>query len=488
MPESDDISLLRQYTESDSESAFAALVERHINKVYSVALRHTRNSHQAEEITQAVFVILAKKAGGLGKRVILSGWLYQTARLASVTLLRSEIRRARREQEAHMQNILDQPVSDEAWQQIAPRLDEAMASLNETDRHAVVLRFFDGKSMNDVGVALGASEEAAKKRVNRALEKLQKFFTKRGVVSTTAIIAGAISSNSVQAAPAALAKSVTAIALAKGATTSISTLILVKGALKIMAWTKMQTAIVASAVVLIVAAGTTTVTVKEVQRHEDSQWDIGQVDGMILRKAPHIVRIIPSKFPNSGGWVGNGNGSTFGLNEPVAGIISDAYGQDSGTRTILPAELPQTKYDFIANLLSGSREALQQQIKKQFGIIAQWETIETNVLFLRVATPNVSGLHPSAVTGNASTFNEYGGLLDVVNQPVSSLIGSLEFSYGVPVIDQTALMGRFDIHLKWDFPDDEQHAHLTQALNSQLGLELVPGTAPVKMLVVKKAN
>src|SRR3984957_527385 len=108
MQELDDIALLRQYTEQNSEEAFAALVTRHINKVYSVALRHTRNPHQAEEITQAVFVILAKKASGLSKRVILSGWLYQTARLASVTFLRSEIRRARREQEAHMQNILDE--------------------------------------------------------------------------------------------------------------------------------------------------------------------------------------------------------------------------------------------------------------------------------------------------------------------------------------------------------------------------------------------
>jgi RNA polymerase sigma factor (sigma-70 family) len=256
MQELDDIGLLRQYTEDDSEEAFAALVGRHINKVYSVALRYTRNTHQAEEITQAVFVILAKKANGLGKRVILSGWLYQTARLTSVTFLRSEIRRSRREQEAHMQSILDELPEDEIWKQIAPLLDTAMAGLNETDRHAVVLRFFDGKSMSEVGTAFGASEEAAKKRVNRALEKLRKFFTKHGVVSTTAIIAGAISANSAQAAPVALARSVTTVALAKGTAASASTLTLVKGVLKVMAWSKAKTAIVIGACAFVLATGT----------------------------------------------------------------------------------------------------------------------------------------------------------------------------------------------------------------------------------------
>src|SRR4029078_7946566 len=111
MQELDDIALLREYVERDSQETFGVLVSRHVNKVYSVAMRHTRNPHQAEEITQAVFVILARKARRLGKRVILSGWLCQTARLASVTLIRGEIRRARREQEAHTQNQLDKAES-----------------------------------------------------------------------------------------------------------------------------------------------------------------------------------------------------------------------------------------------------------------------------------------------------------------------------------------------------------------------------------------
>jgi RNA polymerase sigma factor (sigma-70 family) len=255
MQELDDIALLREYVERDSEEAFAMLVARHINKVYSVALRHTGNPHQAEEITQAVFVILAKKSRRLGKNVILSGWLYQTARLTAVTFIRSQIRRVHREQEAYMQTDLNKTESD-AWMQIAPLLDTAMAGLNESDRYAVVLRFFDGKSMKEVGVALGANEIAARKRVNRAVEKLQKFFLKRGITSTMATLAGAISAHSVQAAPATLAKTITAVAMTKGVAASGSTLTLVKGALKLMAWTKIQTAVAVGVVVLLVASGT----------------------------------------------------------------------------------------------------------------------------------------------------------------------------------------------------------------------------------------
>ena len=248
MQELDDIALLRNYVENHSEEAFAALVTRHINKVYSVALRHTGNPHQAEEITQAVFVILARKSGHLGRRVILSGWLYQTARLTAVTFIRSAIRRARREQEACMQTALNENESD-VWKQIAPLLDAAMAGLNETDRHAVVLRFFDGKSMGEIGATLGASEDAIKKRVGRALEKLQKYFARRGVHSTTETIAQAISSNSVQTAPSLLIQATIAIALAKGAAAGGSILTLVKATLVAMK-TKTIVATTAAAVIL----------------------------------------------------------------------------------------------------------------------------------------------------------------------------------------------------------------------------------------------
>jgi RNA polymerase sigma factor (sigma-70 family) len=169
MIELDDNALWREYVDRNSAEAFATIVGRHVNKIYSLALRQTGNPSLAEEITQAVFVILARKAGSLGKSVLISGWLYQTARLTAITAIRSEMRRAHREKEANMQARLNETESD-CWRQIAPLLDSAIGTLNEKDRHAVVLRFFDGKSMKEVGAALGSSEDAAKMRLSRAVD------------------------------------------------------------------------------------------------------------------------------------------------------------------------------------------------------------------------------------------------------------------------------------------------------------------------------
>jgi RNA polymerase sigma factor (sigma-70 family) len=285
MQEQDDTALLREYAERDSEAAFAGLVARHINQVYSVALRHTRNPHEAEEITQAVFVILAGKSRRLSRRVILSGWLYQTARLVSVTFLRGQIRRVRREQEACMQSSSNESEAA-VWTQIAPLLDAALSRLNETDRHAVVLRFFDGKSLREVGAALGTSEDAAKMRVNRSLEKLREFFAKRGVDSTTTLLAGAMSAHAVQAAPAGLAGAVTALAVTKGAAAGGPTLTLMKGALKNMAWTKMKTAVLTGAGLLL-AGGAITLGLTQTPRHpEDTQMTVDEKPnaGEILRQ------------------------------------------------------------------------------------------------------------------------------------------------------------------------------------------------------------
>lgn len=268
MQERDDINLLRDYAGRGAEEAFATLVDRHINKVYSVALRHTGNPHQAEEIAQTVFVILARKAGSLGQRVILEGWLYQTARLTALAAVRSEIRRVRREQEACMQSTANDNES-EVWPQIAPLLDAAIAGLNQTEQHAVVLRFVYGKNMREVGAALGLSEGAARLRLHRTLEKLRRYFEKRGIASTPESIADAMAAHAVQPAPAGLAKAATALALAKAPAASASTLTLIKGALKIMTWTKAKTAMVAGAIVLL-AAGTTPVIIKEIRSHAEA--------------------------------------------------------------------------------------------------------------------------------------------------------------------------------------------------------------------------
>src|SRR6266496_4087568 len=180
MQPTDDSVLLRQFAENHSDEAFAALVTRHINLVYSVALRCVGDPHQAEEVTQAVFILLAKKAAQLRHDKALSSWLFQTTRLTASNFIRGETRRHRREQEAHMQSVLNDSGND-VWRQIAPLLDSAVAGLSEKDRQAIVLRFYEGRSLRDVGAALGASEDAAEKRVNRAVERLREFLAKQGI-------------------------------------------------------------------------------------------------------------------------------------------------------------------------------------------------------------------------------------------------------------------------------------------------------------------
>ncbi len=263
----DDMALVREYAASQSEQAFETLVSRHVNLVYSAALRQARDADLAQEITQAVFIILARKAGSLSPKTILSGWLYRAARFAAADALKIQRRRQLREQEAFMEGVF-QNEPDAAWEQLSPLLDEAMARLRDKDRDAIVLRFFENKSLQEVGAALGLEERAAQKRVARSLDKLRDFFTKRGVDSTATGIAEKISANSIQAAPVALAKTISTVAITKGAAAGGSTLALVKGALKTMAWTKAKTAVVAAAVVIL--AGTTTPIIVHVVHQRDA--------------------------------------------------------------------------------------------------------------------------------------------------------------------------------------------------------------------------
>jgi len=260
MAEVDDSQLLREFVEHQSDAAFNALVARYINLVYSAALRQTNHPHAAEEITQAVFIILARKAKSLRPMTVLSGWLYQTARLTAANWKRIEFRRVRREQESYMQSSLNEPQPD-VWLQLAPLLDDALGKLGDKDRDAVVLRYFENKSFSQVGTAQGTSEDAAKMRVTRAVEKLRRHLTKRGVALPAAAIGAAMVVNSVHAAPVGLAATVAAGA-GKGIAITGSTLALVKGVLKFMAWVKAKTAIAIVAAVIL-AAGTTSVVVKK---------------------------------------------------------------------------------------------------------------------------------------------------------------------------------------------------------------------------------
>jgi len=320
------------------------------------------------------------------------------------------------------------------------------------------------------------------------LDKLRAIFVKRGVTLTATVIAGAVAANSVQAAPAMLAKSATAVAITKGVAASGSTLTLIKGAVKIMAWTKVKTAIVASVVVLL-AVGTTTVTVKEIQKHSfDDSWRTPNLDSKKLDQVSPQVRIVPTKIHPQSGWARNNRMKVMGVGESLPEILGVAYAFSSPARTIISTELSEAKYDFIANLPAGNAEALQQQIKKKFGLVGRIETRETDVMLLKVKYPNAQGLKRNV--NRRQSMRSGSGEYTYTGQPLSSFAGNLEYRFKIPVINQTGLAGSFDFHLKWNQSDDQSldFENLKQALTDQLGLELVPSREPIEMLVVEKVK
>ncbi|MBI3417890.1 MAG: sigma-70 family RNA polymerase sigma factor [Verrucomicrobia bacterium] len=262
--QADDMNLVREFATGHSERAFTTLVERHVNLVYSVALRRIGSSHDAEEVTQAVFLILAAKAGDLRSGTILSGWLYQAAQLTSANFQRAALRRQRREQEAHMQ-FTQESEPDVSWQRMAPLLEEAMARLGQDERDAVVLRFFENRTVREVAAALGLREAAAQKRINRATERLRSFFVRRGVKVSSAALLALVASNAVQAAPAQLAASISAAAVLKGAAATASTTALIQTTLKIMTMTKLKISI--AAIIVTLGVGTITVTFLNQRQH-----------------------------------------------------------------------------------------------------------------------------------------------------------------------------------------------------------------------------
>ena len=205
----DDWELLQAFAKNRSETAFAELVQRHLNWVYSTARRQTRDPHLAEDIAQAVFVLLARKAGKLRHGTVLSGWLFRTTRYVASCAMRTEYRRKAREQAAVAISSTTSFNENEAlWNQLTPHLDQAVAALSELDRTAILLRFYEKKPLREVGVHLGLSEEAAKKRVSRAIEKLRDLITRRGVVLGGTTLAVALAEQAVQAAPASLSSGV----------------------------------------------------------------------------------------------------------------------------------------------------------------------------------------------------------------------------------------------------------------------------------------
>lgn len=229
-----DYSLLRAYVDGGSEAAFTELVGRYVGMVHASALRQTGRSDLAEDVVQAVFILLARKATTFDPQVLLGGWLFRSVRFAANDLLKAERRRQFRETVAYTMKEQADKVTELAgpgktdsdlWTQVAPEIDGCLGQLGETDRMAILLRFFEDKSFPEVGAALRLSEEAARKRVNRALEKLQSLLQRRGLTASalglgTLLSAQAAGSVSTAAAPVGLGTKVASVALAAKAGTA----------------------------------------------------------------------------------------------------------------------------------------------------------------------------------------------------------------------------------------------------------------------------
>jgi RNA polymerase sigma factor (sigma-70 family) len=213
----DDAELLRRFAEERSETAFAELVQRRLDLVYSIALRTTGgDAHRAQDAAQRVFIDLARKATALAHRPALTGWLYRSAQFAARDLMRAERRRHAREAAAHAMNS---PAGDHdpTWSDIRPMLDEILAELNDRDRDALLLRFFEALPFAEIAARLRLTEDAARMRVERALEKMRGHLARRGITSTTATLAGVVASQAGVAAPVGAVASITSAALGSAA-------------------------------------------------------------------------------------------------------------------------------------------------------------------------------------------------------------------------------------------------------------------------------
>ena len=283
--EMNDAELLQRYVQEGSEQAFTELVERHLNLVFAAALRQVGGDRAlAEDVAQSVFTDLARKSATLSQREILSGWLYTSARFAAAKVVRGERRRFAREQNA----LLMAPSTDENFEreQIQPLLDDVMHTLPEMDRNAILLRFFEGKALDEVGAALGTTSDAARMRIERALEKLRKALERKGIVASVAVLTALIAQQAAVAAPAGLGAAIAGSALASaGAGVSGLTI------LELICMSKAKAALV---VALLAGASISLV----VQHHENSA--LREKNGQLSQQlAATLERLTPLMNDNA---------------------------------------------------------------------------------------------------------------------------------------------------------------------------------------------
>ena len=342
--------LLRRYADGRSEPAFEELVGRHIDLVYSAALRQVNgNVPAAQDVTQAVFTDLARKAPRLTEHTSLAGWLYTSTRYLAAKALRAEQCRRSHEQEAHeMNQLLQSTDPDTTWQELRPMLDEAMHDLNPTDREAVLMRYFERLPLAEIGARLGLKENAVHMRIERAIDRLRAALAKRGVTSTITALTALLTGRAVGGAPAGLALQVSRAAFGAAAAASG----LGWGLLRLAGWLKGHALVAAGALALV--AGLVVVP----------QWLAKNNGTTSTREGPGSTRepaaapgsaagaaVAGAEGPASVGKPTSSNGLVLHIvaddsGNPIAGatlafIVRD---KDAATRQLRPTEITADKF------------------------------------------------------------------------------------------------------------------------------------------------
>ena len=346
-----DLELLRRYARENSQDAFAELVRRHLDLVHSAALRQIRSPQLAEEVAQSVFTDLARNAAklssGTGVTPVLTAWLYQVTRRTAIDVVRREARRQLREQIATEMNTMNATAND--WTHIEPLLDEAMHALDDTDRAAVLLRYFENKSLREVGATLGTSDDAAQKRVSRAVERLREFFAKRGVTIGASGLVVVISTNAVQAAPVGLAVTISATAALAGTAIATTT---TTAAFKTIAMTTLQKTLITSTTIAVGVATTLVIQhqshVKLREQNESLQQRVEQLTEQIAANERFSAkRTLKPHLPAPPMVV---------TPEPAEPSANDSPFTNAFTRSIKGA-LPQVSSEQLAHFVEQSRRS-----------------------------------------------------------------------------------------------------------------------------------
>jgi uncharacterized protein (TIGR03435 family) len=510
--------LIEAFVRENSESAFRSLVERHARWIFAAAFRQLRDRQLAEDAAQAVFIILLQKAHAMPSNAKLSSWLFSALQFTVKNLRRAQRRRQFHEFRATAQAL--DPVSNPAATRndMADRLDVAVAALPSPDRATILLRFYQNLPFDQIARALGISEAAARKRTHRAVHALRR---KLGADATPDSISLA-AAYGLNHSPVALTHTITIGSLAAKAGAAIPATILTatKGTAYFMIATKIK---IAAAIVIIcflavpgtivaihyapsffadssqsdsVAANPASAPpVKPIETQTAGEsWEVEHISSdMVGRLAPEI-RILPTKFPHSSNTniagIAPGIDKFVGIRVLVGDIAAIAY-KSHPQRIIFVDGEPQDRYDFISTLSKGTSEALQAELKNKLGFVAHRETREMDVMLLKVQNPNAKGLKPPTGGENFNSQQDNSNAsISWSNEALSRAPELLEGFCKMPVIDETGLTQHFSIDVKWKElgERDPEHNALKKALLERLGLELVPGRAPVEMLLVEKVD